>query len=436
MRAFDTIFNIKMSSLIHSYYEAGVVRPPPNSPLHGEVNADVCVIGGGYTGLSCALELARTGKSVIVVESACAGWGASGRNGGQFICGYSTDNIRLPAAQAGVEEKYLFDLSLAAINLIHQRVQEFNIDCDLRMGYLAAAIHARHCRELSHWADILINRYNYPVQMLDMSETREQIASRRYCAAMLDHHSGHLHPLKYLLGLLRAAQHAGATVYENTPATAINEINGGVRIITPTGQVHCRAAVLAGNAYLDIAPPFLRARIMPAATYIGATAPLNKKTADNLIANRRAVCDMNFILDYFRCSADSRLLFGGRASYRNQTPPNIAQTICRRMTTVFPQLADTPLDYVWSGSVAITINRFPDIGRYGKAIYYAQGFSGHGVALSGFSGKVLADAISGDTEKLDIFGRVKHNQFVGGKLMRTPILALAMLYYRMRDLIG
>ena len=425
-----------MENLVDSYYEATVSRPPPAPPLQGARRADVCIVGGGFTGLSCALELAQTGKSVLVLEAQRIGWGASGRNGGQFIHGYSADNIQKPAAQAGVEEKYLFDLSLEALDLLRGRISKFNIQCDLRQGHLLAALHARHCRELEHMAEKMANRYGYPVRLLDTAETRAAISSRRYCGALADDNSGHLHPLKYLLGLAQAATNAGAVLCENTPAVRVEETAEGALIKTAEGEVRCGEAVLAGNAYLEIAPK-LRARIMPVGTYIGATAPLGEETAENIIAARRAVCDMNFVLDYFRCSADHRLLFGGRVSYsNNQYPKNLPKAIRRRMTAVFPQIADSPLEYVWGGSLAITLNRFPDIGRRGRAVYYAQGFSGHGLALSGFAGKVLADAITGDSEKLDVFGRIRHANFPGGERIRMPLLVLGMLYYRMRDLLG
>ncbi|MBE8157786.1 MAG: FAD-binding oxidoreductase [Betaproteobacteria bacterium] len=425
-----------MAELVDSYYEVGVQRAPPAPPLRGQTTADVCVVGGGLTGISCALELAQAGKSVVVVESERIGWGASGRNGGQFIHGYAAEDLQKPAAQTGADEKYLFDMSLAAINLLRARIEKYKIDCDLRQGYLSAALHARHCRELERAADKMINRYGYPVQILDAAETRAAISSRRYCGALADDNSGHLHPLKYVLGLARAAADSGVVFYENTAATRVEETGAGVAIKTTEGEVRCKETVLAGNAYLSVEPK-LRARIMPVGTYVGATAPLGAEAAGNLIAAGRAVCDMNFVLDYFRCGADHRLLFGGRVSYsNNQYPKNLPKVLRRRMSAVFPQIADVPLEYVWGGSLAITLNRFPDIGRRGRAVYYAQGFSGHGLALSGFAGKVLADAITGDAEKLDVFGRVRHANFIGGAGLRAPLLVLGMLYYRLRDLLG
>ena len=425
-----------MSELVNSYYEASALRPPPMPSLEGGVSADVCVIGGGYTGLSCALELAIAGKSVVLLESSRIGWGASGRNGGQMIYGYSTDNLASPAKQGGVSEKYLFDLSVKAIDLARQRIKQYGIECDFKSGYMLAALHQRHYRELQQKVEQLQKKYQYPTRLLDRAQTRECIASRRYCGALVDDNSGHLHPLKYALGLAQAAIQTGVKVYENTPAVSFTNDNNGARIKTPKGEVVSKALTLAGNAYINILPPPLQGRVMPVRTYIGATTPLDAKVADNLIANGRAVCDMNFILDYFRVSADKRLLFGGRVSYSNRAPAHLTPLMRRRMTAVFPQMTDVSLEYAWGGSVAITVSRFPDIGRWDDNIYYAHGFSGHGVAISGFAGKILADGIIGDSERLDVFNRIKPARFVGGSMFRMPMLAMAMMYYRLRDIIG
>ena len=422
-----------MNELVKSYYEATVSRSPPSAVLTGDITADVCVIGGGYTGLSCALELAQAGRRVVILEAAQVGWGCSGRNGGQVLFGYSRGDLSAPARQAGVSEKYLFDLTVDAVALLKSRIKTYAIDCDWRDGYLLAAIHERHRREAAEDAEML-SRFGYPVRLLDAAETRAHIASRRYCAALLDKQGGHFHPLKYVLGLARAATEAGAQLYENTAALSVVEKNGEVEVRTANGLVKCQQVALAGNAYLTIAPS-IGARIMPVGTYIGATEPLGEEEAHNLILGH-CVCDMNFVLDYFRCSVDGRMLFGGRVSYLNREPPNLEEKMRQRMTAVFPQLADKRFDYLWGGSVAITMSRFPDLGRQGNHVYYAQGFSGHGAALSGFAGKILAAAMSGDAEKLDVFARIKHTNFVGGKMLRAPILALAMWYYRMRDLLG
>ena len=422
------------SALPPSYYEATVSRPPPLPSLRGEIRADVCVVGGGYAGMSCALELARAGRKVALLEARRAGWGASGRNGGQILYGYSTDALASPARQSGVSEKDLFRLATESIDRLRDYIREFDIDCDLRQGHLSAAVLPRHERGLRDYARKLTEEYDYPVRYVDMMEIREIIASRRFIAAVSDENSAHFHPLKYALGLAAAAQKTGADFYENTPVLKYAESGGGVTVYTPEGKVVCDQMVLACNAYLGELAPSARARIMPVGTFIGVTRPLGDR-AEKLIANNACVCDMNFVLDYFRLTADRRLLYGGRVSYSNREPRDLRAAIRRRITATFPQLADEELEYTWGGSVAITQSRFLDLSRESPRVYCAQGFSGHGAALAGFSGRVIADAIRGDTEKFDVFDKVRHRKFPGGKMLRAPLLVLGMLYYRLRDLL-
>ena len=422
-------------SFERSYYEASVNRPSLTPPLAGETSADVCVVGGGFTGFSCALELAQRGYRVVLLEAQAIGWGASGRSGGQMIHGYSTSDLKAPAKMADVSEKMLFDFSLQAMDLVRERVREHNIQCDLRQGFADAAVKESHLLELRQWAEKAEKEYDYPhLKVLDAPRFREIVTSRVYCGGMLDDNSGHLHPLKYLLGLAQAAIAAGVDVHETSAVMAIDKNATGVAVRTAAGVVRCGRVVVACNAYNTGLLPQSLARIMPVGTYIGATPPLGD-VADNLIIGNRAVCNSNFVLDYYRCSADKRLLFGGRVSYSTRPPVDIGKSIHRRMTHVFPQLSGVSFDYVWGGYVAITINRFPDIGREDDTVYYAQGFSGHGVALSGFAGKIIADAVAGDAEKLDVFNRIRHRPFPGGTLLRMPLLVLAMLYYRLRDLL-
>ena len=423
-----------MINLPPSYYEASAKRPPISPPLNGEVHTDVCVVGGGYTGLSCALELAQRGRKVIVLESETPGWGASGRNGGQFIHGFSTDNLSPIAKMAGVDNKTLFGFSLAAIDLLRSRIREYSIDCDLQQGYMLAAVKARQYRQLADY-HLQLQSYGCNTELLDAADTRAIIASRRYFGALYDNNSGHLHPLKYLLGLAQAAKAAGVEVYEQSRAINHTRRDGRLLIKTATGVVSCTQAVLAANAYQGELIPPLRARIMPVGSYIGTTRPLGKKRAMQLIANGAAVCDMRFVLDYYRITADWRLLFGGRVSYVNlgAETAGLRASLRRRIKHVFPQMAEEELDYFWGGSVAITASRFPDIGRRGDW-YYAQGFSGHGVALAGFGGAIVARAMCKDAEVFDVFSRVRHRRFTGGRLFRTPMLAMAMLYFRLRDL--
>lgn len=426
---------MKHWTLEASYYEASVSRPPIAPALQGELEVDTCIIGGGFTGLSSALELAQRGRQVAILEAKAIGWGASGRSGGQIIHGFAAHHLDVIAKAAGVSEKQLFDLSLAAVELVHQRAATHQIDCDIRRGYADAAVKPRHLRDLHDWAEKAEKDYNYPHNtVLDAVRFREVVTSRAYCGGLINDISGHLHPLKYVLGLAEAARQAGAAIYENSAAAEIKEDGSAVIVTTAAGRVRCRQVLVACNAYLDGLLPPIAARVMPVGTYIGATEVLGE-AADKLIADQRSVCNTNFVLDYYRVSADQRLLFGGRVSYSTRPPRDLPASLRRRMLSVFPQLAAVKFEYVWGGYVAITRSRFPDIGRAGKAIYYAQGFSGHGVAMTGYAGKIIADAICGDEEKFDVFARVRHRSFPGGTGLRTPLLVLAMLYYRLRDLL-
>lgn len=423
-----------------SYYESSVTRPPPRAALTDNASADVCVIGGGISGLSCALNLAESGRSVVLLEAAQVGWGASGRSGGQIIHGYSRGDFARPAAQAGVSEKDLFAFSTLAIDNVRERIARHQIDCDWQSGFAAAAVSARDYAELQREAERMNREYDYEfARAVPMHRFREIVSSRIYHGGLLDDNSGHLHPLKYTLGLAQAAEEAGAQIYERSPVARITQLQNGCEVVVggdgEAGKtVRCAQVVVACNAYNYRRLGGIAARIMPVGTYIGATPPLGREAA-NLITDGRSVCDTRFVLDYYRVSADTRLLFGGRVSYSAFTPANLRRTLRARMTKVFPQLGGVDFDYVWGGYVAITQTRFPDIGRAGARVYYAQGYSGHGMALSGFAGMTIARAIVGDSERLDVFHRIRHRDFPGGDLLRMPILVLAMTYYRLRDLL-
>lgn len=432
----------RMAAFEDSYYEASAVRPPPAAALAGETAADVCVVGGGITGISCALRLAETGRRVVVLESRQVGWGASGRSGGQIIYGFSKSNLTAPAKQAGVSPAYLFNLAREACELVKERIAQYEIACDWQPGYATAATKPAHYRALQKEAEQLVGEFGYEsVAAVPMHRFREIVTSRRYYGALTDSAGGHLHPLKYVLGLAAAAVAAGAALHENTEVVDVRDDGAQKTVHTADGgTVRCAQVVIACNAYNRFGTTLnrrlgnLRGRVMPVGTYIAATEPLGD-TAKTLITDGRCVCDSNFVLDYFRISADTRLLFGGRVSYSTFQPSNLRALLQRRMVWVFPQLAEAKFAYVWGGFVAITQNRFPDIGRCGDGIYYAQGYSGHGMAMSGFAGKTIADAMIGDSERLDVFHRITHRNFPGGERLRMPLLVLAMLYYRLRDLL-
>lgn len=417
---------------VASWYQTTAHRRPPPVALQGSRRVDVGILGGGLTGLSAAIELAKAGFRVAVLEGEEVGWGASGRSGGQAIFGFGCDQAKLTAQLGLADSKRLFDWSIEGLRLIHERCREFAIDCDWRDGHAHVAIRPRHVDELKAWRDDLATHFDYPVEWWEADRLRAVVPSQRYIGALVDPRSGHLHPLNYTYGLARAARQLGVMVFEHSKVQRLQRGNAPA-LITGQGRIDCDSVVLAGNAYVRGIAPKLDRRIMPVGTYIGATGPLGAERAQALIRNGMAVADINWVLDYFRLSSDHRLLFGGRASYSTLPPPDLRGTLLARMTRVFPQLAGVTLDRVWGGYVDISLSRAPHWGRLDSNVYFAQGFSGHGIAASGLAGRVIAEAIRGQQERLDAFGRLSHTPFPGGRLLRTPLLVAAMAWYRLRD---
>lgn len=419
----------------NSYYAASVPLTHALPPLVGPTSADVCVIGAGFAGLSAAIELARRGYAVVVLEAERIGWGASGRNGGQVVVGHASEQAieqQLGAADA----KRAWDVSVEGLRLLRERIADYQIECEFEPGFLSLAVSAAKARALRDWQLAAERAYAYPHwRWIEHAEIGDWIASPRYYAGLHDAFSGHLHPLKYCLGLARAARAEGVRIFENSRVRAIRR-GASPQVATAGGSVRCDFVVLAGNVYLGGLAPELDAHIMPAGTYIVASEPLPAQRADSLIRDRAAVSDTNFVIEYFRLSHDNRLLFGGRVSYSTMTPRNLVRGIRARMQRVFPQLdPQIRIDYAWGGFVDITMNRAPDFGRLAPNIYYLQGFCGHGVALTGMAGRLAAEAIAGQAERFDLYARLAHHAFPGGRLLRTPALVLGMLYYRIRDLL-
>lgn len=423
------------AATVNSYYAASARTFAGLPALQGEVRCDVCVIGGGITGLSSALELAERGFKVVLLEGRTVGWGASGRSGGQVITGYACEMATLAELTSRADAQRLWEMSLEAVDLVQQRVTRHAIDCDWRTGQLHVAIKPRQIAELARYQRSLAEDYGYPkLEWLEGAALAEHIVSPRYLAGLLDLRAGHLHPLNFTVGLAAAARAAGVSLYEHSLALRVTR--GAAPVVhTAAGQVHARQLVFAGNAWLGRLAPELDSRIMPVGTYIIASEPLGAARAKALMPSDAAVTDINFVLDYFRRSADHRVLFGGRVSYSGITPPDLVASMRRRMVAVFPSLAEVRVDYAWGGFVDITLNRAPHFGRLENNLYFAQGFSGHGMAITGLAGRLMAEAIAGDASRLDVFARIPHRAFPGGRWLRTPSLMLAMLYYRLRDLL-
>jgi len=415
-----------------SWYAASVEAPEPSAPLTGDQRADVCILGAGLTGLSTAIELAERGYSVIVLEARRVGWGASGRNGGQAIFGYGCEQTVLEQALGMADARRAFAWSMEGIDLIAERSRQHAIDCDWRSGHAHVPIRPRQVRDLRALQAHMAQHYDYALEWWDPARQRAEIASERYRGALFDPRSGHLHPLKYCLGLARAARALGVQIFEQSDVLDIAH-GGSPRLRTAQGSVTADFAVLAGNALLAGIAPEIESRVMPVGTYIAATAPLGEATARALIPRDIAVADVNWALDYFRLSLDHRLLFGGRASYSNRAPRDLARTMRARLRAVFPQLAEQPFEYLWGGVVDISLSRAPHWGRLGNNVYFAQGFSGHGVNTTGLAGRVIAEAIHGQAQRLDVFRRLSHRPFPGGRRLRTPLLVLAMAWFKLRD---
>ena len=419
---------------LSNYYQASAHPKIPTLPLQGHQKYDVCVIGGGITGLSTALHLRQRGYQVCVLEAEEIGFGASGRNGGQFIFGFGAE-MESVRRLVGIEDAHkLWELSLEAIQLLHQLVQHHQIQCDWTWGHLHTAIKHRHLGQLREWQEELEQQYQYSTTWLEGNDLEEQVRSSRYLAGLYDSRSGHLHPLNYTLGLARAAQDSGVDLFENARVKTWTEGNL-MEIQCERGTVAANFLVLAGNAYLGNVGAVSRNRLMPVGTYMIATEPLPEHWVQQTLPGNPAVADLNFVLDYFRLSADQRLLFGGGVSYSTLPPLNLKELLRARMLRVFPELDWCQIDYGWGGLVGITINRMPHFGHLGNKVFFAQGFSGHGVALSGLAGQLLAEVVSGTAERFDLFARIPHAPFPGGPLLRMPALVLAMTWYRLRDLL-
>ncbi|MFD1696427.1 NAD(P)/FAD-dependent oxidoreductase [Roseibium aestuarii] len=420
-----------------SYYAATANRVTDHPALAGEAHCDVCIIGGGFTGLSTALHLAERGHSVILLEANRIGWGASGRNGGQVGTGQRVDQSVLEQRHGLDQARVLWDLALQSMDVTIDLIARHGIDCDYRPGVLHADHQPRFVPETKAYVEHLQSVYGYDkVRFVDKAEVREMVGSPAYHGGSLDMGSGHLHPLNLALGLGAAAEAAGARLHERSRVTGYETVPGGVVVKTEAGSVRAGHLVLACNGYLGGIDRKTAAHVMPINNFIVATEPLSEADARGLIRDNVAVADSKFVINYFRLSADRRMLFGGGESYGYRFPQDLKAFVRKPMTEIYPQLKDVRLDYGWGGTLAITVKRMPYFARVSPNVLSAGGYSGHGVAMATFAGKVLAEAVDGTSARFDAFADLKLPAFPGGSALRHPILILAMTWFALRDRLG
>jgi gamma-glutamylputrescine oxidase len=419
-----------------SYYAASAKRALDFAPLQGEQEADVCIVGGGFSGLNTAIELAERGLSVVLLEAHRIGWGASGRNGGQLIRGVGHDVEQFQPVLGADGVDALKRMGFEAVDIVRQRIERYAIDCDLTWGYCDLATKPRHVEGFkAEHADLERLGYQHSLRLVPRTEIHQVIGSDRYLGGLVDMGSGHLHPLNLALGEAAAAQSLGVRLFEGSAVERI-EYGPTVRAHTAQGSVRAGQLVLACNAYLGNLNPTLAGKVLPAGSYIIATEPLPETLRRELLPQNMAVCDQRVALDYFRLSADGRLLFGGACHYSGRDPKDITAYMQPKMLEVFPQLRDARIDYQWGGMIGIGANRLPQIGRLSDHpnVYYAQAYSGHGLNATHLAGRLLAEAISGQAQgRFDLFAGVPHPTFPGGQRLRSPLLALGMLWYRLKD---
>jgi gamma-glutamylputrescine oxidase len=415
-----------------SYYAATAHPAPARPPLAGDIAPEVCIVGAGFTGLSAGLELAERGHEVVMLEAERVGWGASGRNGGQIVNGLNAGLDAIARRYGAATAAFVASVAQEGGRIIRERVARYRIACDLKDGNLFAAFTARQMKELEAKQALWRRHGHDTFDLLDREGLRRHVASDAYLGGMLDRSGGHLHPLNLALGQAAALEARGGTIHEASPVVRVDDIGGRPVVRTPAGAVRPRALVLAGNAYLGAAVPEIADRVMPFSTQIMATEPLGER-GRALLPTDVCVEDVRYVLDYYRLSADGRLLWGGGTVYGGADPADIRARLLPNLERIFPSLRGVRIDHAWSGNCAISFSRVPQLGRLGERTYFAQGYSGHGVVGSQLFGRILAEAVHGDRARFDVFASVPWIPFPGGRRFAVPYSVLGSWWYGLRD---
>ncbi|MEP5766472.1 MAG: FAD-binding oxidoreductase [Halieaceae bacterium] len=417
-----------------SWYAATANKAADYPILEGEVETDIVVVGGGFSGVNTALELCERGYEVVLVEANRLAWGATGRNGGQVIGGFGSNASKFRKTIGDQGVKTLYRMGIECVDIIRERVLQYDIDCDLRWGYCDVALKPRHLNWFREDQQERRDKgYPHEVVLLDRSEVRQFVGSDAYLGGLYNAEGGgHVHPMNLCLGEARAAVGLGARIFEQSRVLDIEQ-GETVTLRTERGQLRARKVVLCGNAYMENLVPRLAKRILPASSCMITTEPLSAELAQSVLPRDVAVCDPRTALDYFRRTADNRLLFGGLSNYTGLVPSNSEQVMYRKMLKIFPQLDGVKIEFSWDGQMGIGINRMPQMGKLADNVYFIQAYSGHGVAPTHVMARVMAEGIAGDTARSDLLASIHHWPFPGGKLLRRPGMALGMLYYKALD---
>lgn len=418
-----------------SYYAASANDKAQRSALNGDITSDVCIIGAGFTGLSSAIHLAEQGFKVTVLEGSRIGFGASGRNGGQIVHSYSRDIDFIERHYGQDTANAMGSMAFEGGQIIRGFVEKYGINCDLKDGGIFAACNENQMKEMEG-KKALWERYGHTeLELLSEAGIEEYVGSSRYVGGLLDKSGGHFHPLNLVLGEAAALESLGGTIYEGSRVIDVKQ-GDKAKVITAGGSVTADYVIIAGNAYMEGLIPKLEQKAMPCGTQVITTEPLSKQLQEELLPKDNCVEDCNYLLDYYRLSGDGRLIYGGGVTYGAREPDKIEQIIRPKMLKTFPQLGQVKVDYAWTGNFLLTLMRLPQFGRLGNNVYYAQGYSGHGVASSHLAGRVMAEAIRGQAERFDAFTGLPQPVFPGGRLFRIPLTAMGAWYYNLRDQLG